>query len=191
MLRTACGAQNQRADQKTVRHENGDDTLVGIKFKAADVIIPSDAFGELEERGMIVAMDPHGFETGNQTTKLAGRNLNSKNPNSAYGTSLTRWEDRAKTVALVDLKDVKRSRHERTHVEQMNWCSSCVAGRASRKSWVHHIQHDEPHSPQSAGETPAENSCGAFAGGESRDHWCQGESRQNTERGIAHTEARD
>ena len=75
LLRTACGAQIQRADQKTIRNEDGDDTLVSVKFKAADVIIPSDAVGELEERGMTVPMAPHGFETGNQTTKLAGRNF--------------------------------------------------------------------------------------------------------------------
>ena len=153
MLRTASGAQIQRADQKTIRYENGDDTLVSIKFKAVDAIIPPDAVGELEERGITVAMGPHGFETGNQTTKLAGRNLSSKHPNSAYWMSLTRWEDCAKTDAPVDLedvaredtganvptpvtnpkesRDVNRSRHERTHVQQMNWCRSCVAGRGT------------------------------------------------------------
>ena len=67
--------------------------------------------------------------------------------------SLTRWADCANTVAPVDLGDsaredaeanvptpgtnpkesgdVKRSRHERTHVEQMKWCSSCVASRGT------------------------------------------------------------
>ena len=141
-MRTASGAQIQRADQKTIRYENGDDTLVSIKFKTADAIIPSDAVGELEEPGMTVAMGPHGFETGNQTTKLAGRNLSSKHPDSTYEMSVTRWGDCAKTVAPVDLEDVaredteanvptpvtnpkepgggKRPRHEWTHVAHMN-----------------------------------------------------------------------
>ena len=158
MLQTASGAQIQRADQKTIRYDNGDDTLVSIKFKAAVAIIPSDAFGELEERGMTVAMDPHDFETGNQTTKLAGKNLSSKQPNDAYWMSLTRWEDDVKTVAPVDLGvvamedaeanvptrvtnpkesgGVKRPRHERTRVAHMNRCSKCVAGRGTCDS--HH-----------------------------------------------------
>ena len=152
-MRTASGAQIQRADQKTIRCENGDDTLVSIKFKTADAIIPSDAVGELEERGMTVAMGPHGFVTGNQTTKLAGRNLSSKHPDSTYWMSLTRWEDCAKTVGPVDLEDVaredteanvptpvtnpkdpgggKRPRHEWTHVAHVNWCSSCLARRGT------------------------------------------------------------
>ena len=152
-MRTASGAQIQRADQKTIRNENGDDTLVSIKFKTADAIIPSDAVSELEERGMTVAMGPHGFETGNQTTKLAGRNLSSKHPDSTCWMSLTRWEDCAKTVVLVDLEDVasedteanvlapvtspnelgggKRPRHEWMHVAHVNWCSSCLARRGT------------------------------------------------------------
>ena len=106
MLRTASGAQIQRADQKTIWCENGDDALVSINSKAADATIPSDAVGELEKRGITVVMGPHGFETRSRATKLPGRNLSSKHSNGASWMSLTRWEDGAKTVAPVDLGDV-------------------------------------------------------------------------------------
>ena len=106
MLRTASGAQIQRADQKTTWCENGGDTLVSINFKASDATILLVAVGELEKRGMTVVMGPLGLETRSQATKLAGRNLSSKHSNGAYWVSLTRWEDGAKTVAPVDLGDV-------------------------------------------------------------------------------------
>ena len=156
MLRTAFGAQIQRADQKTTWCENGDDTLMSINSKAVDTTIPSDAVGKLEKRGMTVVMGPHGFETRSQATKLPGKNLSSKHSNGAYWMSLTRWEDGAKTFAPVDLGDVeredaqpdvptpvttpkepgvvKRPRHERTRAAHMDPCSSCVAGRGTDDS---------------------------------------------------------
>ena len=101
MLRTASGAQIQRAGQKTIEFENGDGGLVNINFKVADAIIPLVTVGELQRHEMTLAMGPHeSFETLSQVTKPPCRNLNLEHSDGAYWMSLTRWEDGTKTVAL-------------------------------------------------------------------------------------------
>ena len=59
VLRTASGAQIQRAGQKTIEHENGDGGSANINFKVADEITPLVAVGELQRRGITVVMGPH------------------------------------------------------------------------------------------------------------------------------------
>ena len=62
-LRTASIAQMEHAGQKMVEYENGDGGLVKVDFEVV-------AVGELQKRGMIVVMGPHGsFVTRGQVMK--------------------------------------------------------------------------------------------------------------------------
>ena len=69
-LRTACGAQIERARQKMVEYENGDGGLVKVNFEVADVTRQLVSVGELQKNEKTVVMGPHGsFVTRGQVMK--------------------------------------------------------------------------------------------------------------------------
>ena len=59
-LRTPSEAQIEHAGQKMVEFENGVGGSVKINFEVADVTRPLVAVGELQRRGMMVVLGPHG-----------------------------------------------------------------------------------------------------------------------------------
>ena len=68
-------------------------------FRVADVTTPLVAVGELQKRGMIVVMGPHGnFVTRGQVMKPPGSNLDLEHSNGAYWMRLTRGESGTSTV---------------------------------------------------------------------------------------------
>ena len=75
-------------------------------FEVAGVNRPLVAVGELQKRGMTVVLGPHGsFVTRGQVMKPPSSNLDLGHSNGVYRMRLTRGENGASTVALVDAGD--------------------------------------------------------------------------------------
>ena len=112
-LRTASGAQIERAGQKTVEYDKGDGGTVNINFEVADVTRSLVAVGELQRRGMTVVMGSQGsFVTRSRVRKPPGSNLDLQHSNGAYWMRLSRGENGTQLIAPVDLGE--RCQHPKT-----------------------------------------------------------------------------